>query len=145
MKMTRYALVASAALSMGLVGFGASGAGASPSNAPSVRTGLLDCGSGPQKYPFTVNNGNSQAAVTWSPLSLTFFDPQGNPTGTGNFVPSSYDVTIVSGGQISIVDVSKGNAPGPNAPGLASCEIVVETGPDFSLSGAVAGRIVVNG
>jgi hypothetical protein len=105
----------------------------------------LDCGSGPQKYPFTVNSGNSQAAVTWSPLSLTFYDPQGNPTGTGNFIPSSYDVTIVSGGQLSIVDETKGNAPGPNAPGLAACDIVVESGPDFSMSGAVAGRIVVNG
>ena len=140
MKMTGRALVASAVLGMGLVLFGATGAGASPSNAPSVRTGSLKCGSGNQVYPFTTNSGNSQAPVTWSALHLTFFDLQGNPSGTGIFVPTSYNVTVVSGGQTSTLDATNDNAP----LGTSNC-FIEESGRDFSLSGGVTGTIVANG
>jgi hypothetical protein len=140
MKMSRCALVASAAvLSIGLAMLGAAGAGASPSNAPSVRTGHVYCGPG-LYFPIITNSGDSQAAVTWSAISVTFLAPDGTVTGRGVLVPTSYNVTITSGGQTSTVDVTKGNAPS----GTASC-VIGESGSGFSLSGVVNGTFVANG
>jgi hypothetical protein len=134
MKLTRCAIVASAAMAMALVGFGATGAAAAPTNAPSVRTGFLECGSAPLDFTFTGNSGYSQAAVTWSPLNLTFQYLQFS--GTGIFIPTAYNVILSSGGQTSQLDVIKGNDPGTQ-----SC-VISETGPGFSLFGVVTGRIV---
>jgi hypothetical protein len=140
MKISRSALVASAAVtSIGLVMFGAAAAGGAPSNAPSVRTGNLYCGPG-LDYPIITNSGDSQVAVTWSAIRVTFLAPNGTVTGTGILVPTSYNVTITSGGQSSTVDATKGNA----ASGTASC-VIGESGSGFSLSGVVTGTFVVNG
>jgi hypothetical protein len=133
MKMTRYAVAASAALSMGIVGFGAAGAGASPSHAPSAQTGTFTCPGGPSGT-FTVNSGNSHAAQVWGVAHLIF-----DGGGTGNFVPSELNLTIMSGGMTFTSDSIKGNAPGS-----VTCSIS-ESSPGFSLSGIVTGTIVVTG
>ena len=134
MKMARRALVASATLSMGLLGLGAAGAGASPSNAPAATTGTFICPGG-VTGTFLLNSGNSHAAQTWNIAHLTF-----DSGGRGIFVPSSLDLTITFDGQPPVsVNSTKGSAPAS-----VTCTIS-ESAPGFSLSGSVSGRIVTNG
>jgi hypothetical protein len=134
MKIGRRALVASATLSMGLLGLGAAGAGASPSNAPTATTGTFICPGG-VTGTFVLNSGNTHAAQTWNIGHLTF-----DSGSTGIFVGSALDLTITFDGQPPItVNATKGSAPGP-----VTCSIA-ESGPQFSLSGNVTGRIVMNG
>lgn len=134
MKMVQRALVASATLSIGLLGLGAAGAGASPSNAPAATTGTFICPGG-VTGTFLLNSGNTHAAQTWNIAHLTF-----DSGGTGIFVPSALDLTITFDGQPPVtLNATKGSAPGS-----VTCSIS-EGGPEFSLSGSVTGRIVVNG
>jgi hypothetical protein len=134
MKVARRALLASATLSIGLLGLGVAGAGASPSNAPAATSGMFICPGG-VTGTFLLNSGNSHAAQPWNIAHLTF-----DSGGTGIFVPSALDFTITFDGQPPVnVNATKGSAPGP-----VTCTIS-ESAPGFSLSGSVTGRIVMNG
>jgi hypothetical protein len=134
MKLVGRALVASATLSMGLLGLGAAGAASSPSNAPAATTGTFICPGG-VTGKFLLNSGNSHAAQTWNIAHLTF-----DSGGTGTFVPSALDLTITFDSQPPVtVNATKGSAPGS-----VTCTISEST-PGFSLSGSVTGRIVMKG
>jgi hypothetical protein len=121
-------LVGSLALTAGVVGMGVSGAGASPSNAPTSLSGTFTCGG--QTGTFVVNSGNAMAPVTWNVAHLTF-----SSGGTGIFVPTALDLTFTFMGQSQTLDATKGSAHGS-----VTCSIAA-TQDGFSLTGSVTGNI----
>jgi hypothetical protein len=131
-KITR-GFVASATLSMGLLGLGVSAASAAPSKAPSAQKGAFVCPGG-VTGTFIINSGNSHAAQTWNVAHLTF-----DGGGAGIFVPTELDLTITTPGGTFMTHSVKGKARGS-----ITCSIS-ETAPGFSLTGEVTGNIVHNG
>jgi hypothetical protein len=126
-------VVATSAMTVGLLGFGAV-ASAAPSNAPTSLSGTFICPGG-VTGTFVTNSGNTHAAQTWNVAHLTFENG-----GKGIFVPTTLSLTFTSPEGTFTSTSTKGNAPSS-----VTCTISASPGPGYSLSGQVTGNIVTNG
>lgn len=145
-RLWKLAAVGSIALAGGVMGAGATVAGAAPSHAPSSYSGTFTCTG--STGTFVVNTGDS-TATTWSAAHLTF-----STGGRGIFVPSQFHLVfdvVTAGGTVVPVGTQtavkgSGHAPSPDTCHITAVVAVTPTTTlELVLTGTVVGKIVMNG